>query len=65
MKKDVVSPDDTRKVCEVLLKIMSSQTCLGLDCNGSSNRSNARLLEEIDLFCKSLMEVDDGLGEFS
>lgn len=61
MEKDVANSDDTRKMRQILIKIMSSQTSsLGVDYSRSSIRSNNRLLEEIELFSKTLMEVDDG-----
>lgn len=50
----------SKSVSGSYIKIMSSQTSLGKDYSGSSIRSNNRLLEEIELFSKSLREVDDG-----
>lgn len=58
-EKDVAYSDDTGKMRHILIKIMSSQTSLGVDYGGSSIRSDNRLLEEIELFPQSLMEVDD------
>ncbi|PSS34576.1 hypothetical protein CEY00_Acc01679 [Actinidia chinensis var. chinensis] len=55
--EEVDVPDDKGKVCRVLINIMSSQTSLGMNCCGSSLSSN-RLLEEIEMFSKSLMEED-------
>ncbi|GFY82236.1 putative recombination initiation defect 1 [Actinidia rufa] len=55
--EEVNVPDDKGKVCWVLINIMSSQTSLGMNCCGSSLSSN-RLLEEIEMFSKSLMEED-------
>ncbi|CAL5391931.1 unnamed protein product [Camellia sinensis] len=53
-KVGAIRYDDTGKVCQFLIKIMSSETSLGI----FPLKSN-RLLEEIELFSKSLMEEDD------
>ncbi|KAL6960059.1 hypothetical protein U1Q18_025091 [Sarracenia purpurea var. burkii] len=56
-ENDVANLDIAGEVCQVLIKIMSSQTSLAMDSSGFSFRSN-RLLEEIELFSKSVMEEE-------
>ncbi|CAK9139716.1 unnamed protein product [Ilex paraguariensis] len=56
-QKMVVIPDDLGKVCEFLIDIMSSQLTPAI---GRFQISKMRLLEEIELFSKSLIGEDDG-----
>ncbi|XP_052208271.1 protein PUTATIVE RECOMBINATION INITIATION DEFECT 1 [Diospyros lotus] len=57
MDKEVAAiPGDTGEVRQVLVRIMSSHSFIGTESNGLPNRN--RLLEEIELFSKSLMEED-------
>ncbi len=59
MKKTATHPDDLGEVCEYLIHLMSSESSLDMDSKGL-HCGNKRLLEEIDLFFRTLTLEDDG-----
>ncbi|XP_059632085.1 protein PUTATIVE RECOMBINATION INITIATION DEFECT 1 [Cornus florida] len=58
-EKVIAIPDNLGNVCELLIGLVLSQSSLVMDSKGSKIR-NKRLLEEIEVFSRSLMEEDDG-----
>lgn len=58
MKKMATTPDDLEEVCEYLIHLMSSDSSLDMDSKGL-HCGNKRLLEEIELFFRTLTWEDD------
>ena len=59
MKKMATTPHDLEEVCEYLIHLMLSDLSLDMDSRGL-HCGNTRLLEEIELFLRTLTLEDDG-----
>lgn len=59
MKKMATTPHDLEEVCEYLIHLMLSDLSLDMDSRGL-HCGNTRLLEEIELFFRTLTLEDDG-----
>ena len=59
MKKMATTPNDLEEVCEYLIHLMLSDLSLDMDSRGL-HCGNTRLLEEIELFFRTLTLEDDG-----
>lgn len=58
VKKMATTPDDLGEVCEYLIRLISAESTL-TDSRGLDFR-NTRVLEEIELFFRTLTMEDDG-----
>lgn len=60
IERVVANPEGLGRVCEFLINLVSSQSSPSIDSMGSHIRS--KLLQEIELFCKTFMEEKDSPG---